>query len=65
VKQVKDSNDSNTIRQALNGLQSAMHALQQHLSRGGGPTPGGGAPPSGDGKGGKEDVIDAEFEVKK
>jgi molecular chaperone DnaK len=65
VKQLKDSNDSNAIRQALNGLQSAMHALQQHLSRSGGPAPGGSGQPSGDGKSGKEDVIDAEFEVKK
>jgi hypothetical protein len=45
--------------------------MAQHLYSQGGPA-GGGAPgadggpkPQGDGKGGKEDVIDAEFEVKK
>ena len=59
----------NAIRQALKNLQSAAHALSQHVQRGGGgaaPGASGGAEgqaPSGDGK--KEDVIDAEFEVKK
>jgi len=68
LKQVASGTDVNAIRQALNNLQSAAHAMTQHLSRagqGGGPTPSEGAPPSGDGKGGKDDVIDAEFEVKK
>jgi molecular chaperone DnaK len=65
LKQAASGNDVNAIRQALSNLQSAAHAMSQHLNRGGpggGPTPQ--APPSGDGKG-KEDVIDAEFEVKK
>jgi hypothetical protein len=46
---------------------AASSALAQHLSRqGGGPTPGGGPEggPGGQG-GGKDDVMDAEFEVKK
>jgi hypothetical protein len=45
--------------QALNNLQTASHALAQHVQRQGG----GGGAPAGDGK--KDDVIDAEFEVKK
>ena len=69
VKQATGGTDINAIRQALNNLQSAAHALSQHVQRGGGsaaPGAGGaaeGQTPSGDGK--KEDVIDAEFEVKK
>jgi molecular chaperone DnaK len=63
VKQVKDGQDVNAIRQAVNNLQTASHAMAQHVGRGGG---GGGEPPppGGGGKGG-DDVIDAEFEVKK
>src|SRR5262249_27247301 len=62
--------DANAIRQALNNLQSAAHAMAQHVQRGGGPSPdGGGGAPGGhgpqSGPGGKDDVIDAEFEVKK
>jgi len=72
LKQAASGNDVNAIRQALSNLQSAAHAMTQHLSRGGAPGgPGAGgpgaAPPGGDGQGGqaKDDVIDAEFEVKK
>jgi molecular chaperone DnaK len=61
VKQVKDGQDVNAIRQAVNNLQTAAHAMAQHVGRGGG---GGEPPPPGGGKGG-DDVIDAEFEVKK
>jgi len=65
VRQVKDGQDVNAIRQAVNNLQTASHAMAQHVGRGGG---GGGSgeppPPGGGGKGG-DDVIDAEFEVKK
>jgi molecular chaperone DnaK len=70
VKQAASGNDVNAIRQALNNLQTAAHALAQHVQRqGGGPTPGGapgndGAPQNG-GAGKQDDVIDAEFEVKK
>ena len=62
VKQTRDGNDPNAIRQALNNLQSAAQAMAQHVSHAGA-----GAPPSGDGQpkaGGKDDVMDAEFEVK-
>jgi len=61
VKQVKDGQDVNAIRQAVNNLQTASHAMAQHVGRGGGS---GEPPPPPGGKGG-DDVIDAEFEVKK
>src|SRR5262249_46383413 len=69
VKQVASRDDVIAIKQAINDLQHASHAMAQHLYKqqpGGGPEgPGpGGAQASGDGKG-KDDVIDAEFEVKK
>jgi molecular chaperone DnaK len=73
VKQAASGQDVNAIRQAVNDLQQASHAMAQHLySHGQGPGaagPGGAGPQAqgaGDGAGkGKEDVIDAEFEVKK
>jgi len=70
VKQVQKSDDLAAIRQAISELEQASHAMSQHLYKQGAPgaSPGGaaGAAPGGDGKsGGKEDVIDAEFEVKK
>jgi molecular chaperone DnaK len=63
VKSVKDGTDANAIQQALNNLQSAAHAMAQHMGAAGGPTPGA-SPPPGSGAPG-DDVIDAEFEVKK
>jgi molecular chaperone DnaK len=68
VKQAASKDDVNAIRQAIDELQQASHAMAQHLySRE--QTAGGaaaGAETAGDGKTqGKEDVIDAEFEVKK
>jgi molecular chaperone DnaK len=59
--------DKDAIQQALSNLQNAAHALAQHIQRSGGDA---GAPPQGSpgpmpGAGGKDDVIDAEFEVKK
>jgi molecular chaperone DnaK len=59
VKQAKDGSDVSAIRNAVNNLQTAAHAMAQQASRGGTAEP----PPSG-GKPG-DDVIDAEFEVKK
>jgi len=64
LKQAASGTDVDAIRQALNNLQTAAHAMAQHLGRAGasaGPTPDG--PPSDGAK--KDDVIDAEFEVKK
>jgi molecular chaperone DnaK len=63
VKQVKDGHDVNAIRQAVNNLQTAAHAMAQHVARSGGAGPEG--PPPGGGPKGGDDVIDAEFEVKK
>jgi molecular chaperone DnaK len=63
VKEAAKGDDLQAIRQSLSDLQSAAQAMAQHMHR----QPGGA--PSGDGHdgagGGKEDVIDAEFEVKK
>jgi molecular chaperone DnaK len=70
VKQAASGEDVNAIRQAIDELQQASHAMAQHLyskqQEPGGSAPGGET--SGDGRAqgqGKEDVIDAEFEVKK
>ncbi len=66
LKEAKDGNDLERIRQALNNLQTAAHAMAQHVGRaGGGPSPGPQGGQDGSSGGGKEDVIDAEFEVKK
>jgi molecular chaperone DnaK len=72
VKQAAKNDDANAIKQAINELQQASHAMAQHLyakAPGGGPGQGPQQPPSGDGQSGqakgKDDVIDAEFEVKK
>jgi molecular chaperone DnaK len=62
-KQAASSDDVQTIKQASSDLKAAAAALGQHL-HGGGPRPGGEGPAGGADKG-KEDVIDAEFEVKK
>jgi molecular chaperone DnaK len=68
VKQAASGTDANAVRQALNNLQSAAHAMTQHLQH----APGAAAGPSpngqeggGGGEGKRDDVIDAEFEVKK
>jgi len=65
LKEAMKGSDANALRQALGNLQSAAHAMAQHVQRGATPPP-----PSGDGRPGtegkgKDDVIDAEFEVKK
>jgi molecular chaperone DnaK len=74
VKEAQKGDSVDAIKQAVDNLQQASHAMAQHLySQQGAPGAGpggpaaGGPPPAGDGhaKEGKEDVIDAEFEVKK
>jgi molecular chaperone DnaK len=73
VKEAHKGEDVAAIKQAVENLQQASHAMAQHLYKqqpGAGPGPGPeGAAPSGDGQPGngkgKDDVIDAEFEVKK
>lgn len=64
VKQAKDGSDLNAIRQAVNNLQTAAHAMAQHMGSHGGAGPGPSEPPP-EGSPKPDDVIDAEFEVKK
>ncbi|VTS05732.1 molecular chaperone DnaK [Tuwongella immobilis] len=66
LKQAMSRDDVAAIRTAISELETASQAMAQHLySKGGaaGAAPGGDAP-SGKPAGGKDDVIDAEFEVK-
>ncbi len=64
VKKAKEGTDVDAIKKAVNNLHTAAHAMTQHLGRGaGGPPPGGDGHPAGGSA--KDDVIDAEFEVKK
>jgi molecular chaperone DnaK len=73
VKRAASGEDLAAIRTAIGELEQASHAMAQHLYGQGGPGAGGAGPAGaaeagGDGKtatGGKEDVVDAEFEVKK
>jgi molecular chaperone DnaK len=71
VKQAASQDDVNAIRQAIDELQQASHAMAQHLysreqTASGAGASAGATGTTGDGKTqGKEDVIDAEFEVKK
>jgi molecular chaperone DnaK len=71
VKQATGGEDVAALRRAISDLDQAAHAMSQHLysqappaGEPGGETGPSGAP-SGDGKAAKDDVIDAEFEVKK
>ena len=61
VKQARDGTDVNAIRTAVSNLHTAAHAMAQQVNRGGA------EPPPSSGNAGKpaDDVIDAEFEVKK
>ena len=65
TKQAASGEDVQAIRQAVSDLQAAAQAMAQHMHR---PAGDGArcaaAAPAGGGKG-KDDVIDAEFEVKK
>ncbi|HEY1379103.1 MAG TPA: Hsp70 family protein, partial [Gemmataceae bacterium] len=73
VKQAQTGEDVAALRRAIGDLDQAAHAMSQHLYTQGGPGGAGGAtgptgpsaPPGGDGRSGNDDVIDAEFEVKK
>jgi molecular chaperone DnaK len=67
VRERIKGDDAAAIKQAVSELEQASHAMAQHLYKqagaaGRGPA---GAEPSPDGGKGKEDVIDAEYEVKK
>jgi molecular chaperone DnaK len=63
VREAAKGEDAQAIRQSLSDLQAAAQAMAQHVQRGG--PSGDGAAPGGGQSGGKDDVIDAEFEVKK
>jgi molecular chaperone DnaK len=66
VKQAASGEDTQAIKQATSDLMAASAALAQHLGRqGGGPSPSPEPPGGSSGAAGKDDVIDAEFEVKK
>jgi molecular chaperone DnaK len=63
TKQACSRDDVNAIKQSANDLAQAAQALAQYMQGGGGgPRP---SEEPGGGKGGKDDVMDAEFEVKK
>src|SRR5262249_15865417 len=67
TKQAARKDDVEAMKEAVSDLKVAAQGLAQYVQGGpGGPTPGDGAAPgAGSGKGGPDDVIDAEFEVKK
>lgn len=72
VKEVQKGDDLAAIRQAIGELEQASHAMAEHLYKqqaaagaAAGPGPEASDGSDGKGKGGKDDVIDAEFEVKK
>jgi molecular chaperone DnaK len=71
VKSASSRDDVGAIKAAIGELEQASSAMAQHLyNQGGGGAAGPSAGPSGPsappgGTGGKDDVIDAEFEVKK
>jgi molecular chaperone DnaK len=66
VKQAASGEDADAIKRAIGELDQAAQAMSQHLYSQPGPSagPAAGEPESGK-KDGKDDVIDAEFEVKK
>jgi molecular chaperone DnaK len=64
VKQARDGSDVKAIQTAVEDLKRAAEAMAQHVQKSGAAAGATGAPPAGDGKA-KDDVIDAEFEVKK
>ena len=66
VKSVKDGSDLAAIKTAVGEMDTASQAMAQHLYSQPGPqTPGGTTPSSAEEKKGGDDVIDAEYEVKK
>jgi molecular chaperone DnaK len=70
VKTAAKGEDPNAIKQAVNDLMQASQAMAQHLysqqgAPGAAPGTGPGAAPGAGGQKGGDDVIDADFEVKK
>ena len=64
TKQAASGEDVQAIRQAVSDLQVAAQAMTQHMHQPSGDGAAPGAAGGGEDKG-KDDVIDAEFEVKK
>jgi molecular chaperone DnaK len=69
LKEKAKTEDTAAIKQAIADVEQASHAMAQHLYKSAGSSAGGpqapqDGPSAGDAKG-KDDVIDAEFEVKK
>lgn len=66
VKEAQKGNDLRTLKNAVEELNQAAQAVSQHLNaQPGGPGAAGGAASGGSkSSGGKDDVIDAEYEVK-
>jgi molecular chaperone DnaK len=67
VRDQAKGDDVAAIKQAISELEAASHAMAQHLYKAAGAQPGGGPSPAPEAPAGgkKDDVIDAEFEVKK
>jgi molecular chaperone DnaK len=72
VREAAKSDDVNRIKTAITELEAASHAMSEALYKsaagGAGPQPGGpqpGATEGGAPGSGEDDVVDAEFEVKK
>ena len=66
VKSVKEGSDLAAIKTAVGEMDTASQAMAQHLYSQPGPqTPGGATPSGAEEKKGGDDVIDAEYEVKK
>jgi len=68
VRSAAKGEDVAAMKQALDALQQASHAMSQQLYKGAQAQPGGGEAPGGASPAadkGKDDVVDAEFEVKK
>ena len=67
TRQAMKGDDAQAIKQATSDLKVAAQGLAEYVAGQGGPSGhshGPQAGPAGDAKGGKDDVIDAEFEVK-
>ncbi len=63
LRQEMSRDDAAAINRAQNDLMQAAQAMAAHVQRG--PSPDGSSPEGGAAGKGKDDVIDAEFEVKK
>ena len=65
VKEAVKGSDVAAVKSAIAELDAAAQAVGQHLQAAAGAGGATGATPGGEKKGGNDDVIDAEYEVKK